>query len=457
MANKKNSNVVKFGRPRFSIGTVLFFLIFLYIVFFSFHFLNKEHISIYEVNEKQMSDNNTMVGIAIRTEDVYTAPTSGYINFYNGKGSKIGKGNPIFSIDQNGSVNDLIQDMDSNIEFTSEDISSIRTTISSYKNNFDFSNYDNVYDFKYNVESEVLSYMSDKTYAKLTGMSENPAFQVANVTTSGVVAYWTDNLQGITADKVTADTFSKEDYSCTVLKSSDSVTQGDAVCKVATSEDWSIVIQLNEEQFAKLEDKERVKIRFCKDNIELSLPFRTFSVGSDIFAELYLTNYLSRYIDERFIDLELLLNSAEGLKIPVSSLVEKSCYIVPVDYLMKGSDSDDDVISYEVIDDNGTKGTEPVSTFAYCDEEYVYIDAVLLQPGLYFVKPDSDEKFQLGEMRTLKGVYNVNEGFCVFKQVEILYENKEYCIVRNNTRYGLAVYDHIVINPDMISEDDIIF
>ena len=457
MTAKRRSNVIRFQRPRFSIGTVLFFLIFLYVILFSVHFLNKEHITIYEVNEKQMSDNNTTVGIAVRTEEVYKAPSSGYINFYNSKGSKVGKGNPVFSVDQSGSVNDLIQSMDSDVELSADDINSIRTTISSYRDNFNFSSYGAVYDFKYNIESEVLSFLSEKTYSKLSDMTGNSSFSVTNASTSGVVAYQTDNMEGITADSISADSFNEENYTSNVLKTSDSVTQGEAVCRIATSEDWSIVIKLNEEQYAKLDDKERVRIRFCKDNIELSLPFRTYSAGTDNFAELYMSDYLSRYIDERFIKIELLLNSAEGLKIPVSSLVEKSCYIVPVNYLMKGADSDEDIISYEVIDENGSKGSEPVSTFAYIDDEYVYIDAVLLQPGLYIINPDSDEKFQLGEMRTLKGVYNVNEGFCQFKQVEILYENKEYCIVKNNTRYGLSVYDHIVVNPELISEDDIIF
>ena len=457
MTAKRRSNVIRFQRPRFSIGTVLFFLIFLYVIFFSVHFLNKEHITIYEVNEKQMSDNNTTGGIAVRTEEVYKAPSSGYINFYNSKGSKVGKGNPVFSVDQSGSVNDLIQSMDSDVELSADDINSIRTTISSYRDNFNFSSYGAVYDFKYNIESEVLSFLSEKTYSKLSDMTENSSFSVTNASTSGVVAYQTDNMEGITADSISADSFNEENYTSNVLKTSDSVTQGEAVCRIATSEDWSIVIKLNEEQYAKLDDKERVRIRFCKDNIELSLPFRTYSAGTDNFAELYMSDYLSRYIDDRFIKIELLLNSAEGLKIPVSSLVEKSCYIVPVNYLMKGADSDEDIISYEVIDENGSKGSEPVSTFAYIDDEYVYIDAVLLQPGLYIINPDSDEKFQLGEMRTLKGVYNVNEGFCQFKQVEILYENKEYCIVKNNTRYGLSVYDHIVVNPELISEDDIIF
>ena len=131
MTAKRRSNVIRFQRPRFSIGTVLFFLIFLYVIFFSVHFLNKEHITIYEVNEKQMSDNNTTVGIAVRTEEVYKAPSSGYINFYNSKGSKVGKGNPVFSVDQSGSVNDLIQSMDSDVELSADDINSIRTTISS--------------------------------------------------------------------------------------------------------------------------------------------------------------------------------------------------------------------------------------------------------------------------------------------------------------------------------------
>lgn len=457
MATRNNSNVIKFKKPRFSIGSVIFLMIFIYIVFFSLHFLNKERITIYEVNEKQISDNSTTVGIAIRTEEIYNAPTSGFISFYNSKGSKLAKGAIAYAIDQNGSMNDYLADIENNSDMTSSDISTILSDISNFNNNFDFSNYSTVYDFKYNVESDILSYISSISYSKMTDKLNNTSFSITNTNNSGVIAYWTDNMEDITADTITSSSFDESDYTKNILKTSDSVNQGDAVCKLITSEDWSIIIKLEDEQLAKLEDKERVRIRFCKDNIKLTVPFRLFTSGGDNYAELSLSDYMARYIDDRYIKIELLLNSADGLKIPVSSLVEKSCYIVPRSYLTKGSDSSAEVLSYEVLLDNNTMGTQDISSFAMVDDEYVYIDAMLLQPGTYIRSPGTDERYPLGEMKTLKGVYNVNKGFCQFKQVEILYENKEYCIIKNHTDYGLQVYDHIVVNPELIDEDDIIY
>lgn len=75
--HKKQSNVIKYKRTGFSIGSVLFVIILLYIVFVSVHFLRKEHISIYEVTEKQIYDDNETVGIALRQEEVYTADSTG--------------------------------------------------------------------------------------------------------------------------------------------------------------------------------------------------------------------------------------------------------------------------------------------------------------------------------------------------------------------------------------------
>lgn len=457
MASSKKSNVIKFKKPRFSIGTAIFSLLFLYIVFSSFNFLNKEKISIYEVNEKQMSDNNTTVGVAIRKEDIYTSPSTGYISYYNSIGSKVRRGAPIFSVDQTGSINDLLEDIGSDVEMSSADFEPIRSAISTYKNSFDYSDYNQVYDFKYLIESSLLSYISDKNYSKLASVNNSNSFAITNATNSGLVAYWTDSLEGILPETVNKDTFSEDNYSKVTLKTSDSVNEGDPVCKVVTSEDWSIVIKLNDTQYTKLEGKERVKIKFCKDDVEVNVPYRIFVSDGVYYAELYMNNYVSRYIDDRFINIELLLNSAEGLKIPSSSIIEKSCYKIPASFLTKGDESNDLVLTYEVYLENGKTSTENIGTFAYKDEEYVYIDCLLLQPGTTLINPENDERFQIGEMCTLLGVYNVNKGFCQFKHVEVVYENKDYCIVKKNMDYGLAVYDHIVINPDLIGENDIIY
>ena len=61
------------------------------------------------------------------------------------------------------------------------------------------------------------------------------------------------------------------------------------------------------------------------------------------------------------------------------------------------------------------------------------------------------------EKKALEGVYNVNKGYAVFEVVEILDQNDSYCIVKGGTTYGLAVYDHIVLNASTVDEDDLLY
>jgi len=457
LAGSSNTNVIKFKKTKFNINIVLIGFLIIYVVFYIVSFFNKEYIGIYQVNEKQMSDNNTIVGIAIREEDIYTAPSSGYVSFYNKRGSKIGKNGTLFSIDPTGEVNDILGEINDKSSISEEQIRSIRAEISSYNNNFNYADYNQIYDFKYTIESLALTGMSEKAVKKIATSDNASSFDIEKASSSGIVAYWTDSLEGINKDTITTDSFNEANNKKEMLKTSDQVSQGSNVCKVVTSEDWEIIIQITDEQKKKIEEREIVKFRFCKDDIELNVPYEIFSKDGVFYARLFLNNYLSRYIDDRYIDIELLLNSAEGLKIPVSSQLEKSCYIAPVSYLTKGDNNNKDVLCYEVVNEDGTLSTANIESFAYCDEEYVYIDGMLIQPGLQLINTTTNERFTIGEMRSLKGVYCVNNGFCQFKCIEIIYENEEYYIIKKDTAYGVDIYDNIVINPDLINENDIIY
>lgn len=455
------SNVVKYRRTGFSIGSVLFVIILLYIIFVSVHFLRKEHITIYEVTEKQIYDDNTTTGIAIRKEEVYTAQQAGYVGYYNSNASKVSKGSTIYTLDPTGTYKDELSDSKGASKISSENISDIRSKIKAFHTDFDYADYSTVYNFKYSIESSVLSLVSDKMIAKLQNSNENgggnSSFSLYSANNTGIVTYWTDGLENIDESSVNEDCFVEDNHPKTTHKTSDSISTGDAVCKIVTDENWNIIIKLDEKQKQKLEDKDTVRIRFIKDNLETTVPYTLFNADGTDYANIALDKYMIRYIDDRYIKLELILNSAEGLKIPVSSVIEKNCYIIPVDYLTKGGDSDKDVLVYETTNKDGSKSAENIDSFAYKDEKYVYVDALLIQPGTSICKPSSDERFSVSEIKAIKGVYNVNEGYCQFKHIEVIYENKEYCIVKKDTEYGLSVYDHIVVNPGLIDEDDIIY
>ena len=57
---------------------------------------------------------------------------------------------------------------------------------------------------------------------------------------------------------------------------------------------------------------------------------------------------------------------------------------------------------------------------------------------------------------TLIGVYNINKGYADFKQITILDQNDEYAIVEPNMKYGLSVYDYIVLNAESVKDDQLI-
>ena len=77
--------------------------------------------------------------------------------------------------------------------------------------------------------------------------------------------------------------------------------------------------------------------------------------------------------------------------------------------------------------------------------------------GTVLIKPESAETYTMEDTKKLTGVYNINQGYAVFKEVTILCESDEYYIVREGDAYGLNNYDHIVQDGSSMEEDEIVF
>ena len=86
----------------------------------------------------------------------------------------------------------------------------------------------------------------------------------------------------------------------------------------------------------------------------------------------------------------------------------------------------------------------------------VYVDTGNFEDGDTIIKPESSERMNLMEKVSLNGVYNVNKGYAVFTQVNILCESEDYYIIEEGTSYGLANYDHIALDGSMIQDNQII-
>ena len=164
------------------------------------------------------------------------------------------------------------------------------------------------------------------------------------------------------------------------------------------------------------------------------------------------------FCTDRFLDLELITEEEEGLKIPNSSIVQKEFFLVPEDYVVQGGNSSSFGVMKETYKEDGSKSSEFVETpiYEHADNEY-YLDDSQLRIGDVIVKPNSTETYTVSKRGGLIGVYNINKGYADFKQIQILYQNDEYSIVKSNTEYGLNVYDYIALNAEAVTVNDFIY
>ena len=463
MSSRDNNKVVKYRKPlNLNIGMIIFAAIFVYIIICVFGYFTQKHIVPYEVTAGSLSTNNIYRGIALREEEIVTANQAGYINYYAREGERVGVGNLVYTLDESGRLAEYLGEANSGENSLSrEDLSELKSEISGFANNFDKENFSQVYDFKYDVRGTILKLANANILKNIdtinsSGMSELVTFCRAPQT--GVVVYSIDNYEDLTLEQFTKDLYDTRNYEKTQLISNELIASGDPVYKLCRSEDWALVIQLDEEKALELEELKVVKVKFLKNQYtswaEVS---RYTNVEGDIFVKLSFTNSMITFCTDRFLDIELITEDEKGLKIPNSSIVEKEFFIVPKEYVIKGGNSNNYGVMRETYAEDGTVTTEFVATAIYneTDTDY-YLDDSQLRIGDYIIKPDSTDKEAISKRGTLIGVYNINKGYADFKQINILYQNDEYSIVKSNTQYGLSVYDYIVLDASTVEENEII-
>lgn len=463
MSGSDNNKIVKYRKPlNLNIGMIIFAAIFVYIIICVFSYFTQKHIVPYEVTAGSLSTNNIYRGIALRKEEIVTAERAGYINYYAREGERVGVGNLVYTLDESGRLSEYLGDENSGENsLTREDLSELKSEISNFANNFDKENFSQVYDFKYDVKGTILKLANANVLKNIdtinsSGLSELISFCRAPQT--GVVIYSVDNYEDLTLEQFTKDLYNPQNYEKTQLISNELIASGDPVYKLSRSEDWSLVIQVDEEKALELEDLGVVKVKFLKNqNTSWAEVKRYTNPDGDIFVQLSFTNSMITFCTDRFLDIELITEDEKGLKIPNSSIVEKEFFIVPKEYVTKGGNSNNNGVMRETYAEDGTVTTEFVETTIYneTDTEF-YLDDSQLRIGDYIIKPESTEKSVISKRGTLIGVYNINKGYADFKQINILYQNDEYSIVKSNTQYGLSVYDYIVLDASSVEENEII-
>lgn len=435
-------------RIHLNIGIVIYLAVFLYLIIRLILYFTETHISSYQVVSGPLSSNETYTALALREETVVYAAEEGSIRYYIRDGAKTGKNSPVCRIGNTENTAVLT-------ETTKDQQSQIRKILAEFAASYDPDSYSETDNIRYEAENVLLG--------ELSAASGDDGVSLASA--DGTVVYATDGYESYKEDDIREEWFDRSSYQVQIRGSYDTVQSGDPIYKIVTDEAWKLAIQVTDSQFAKLSTMTSVKVKFLKDGQTQNGTIETKQIQGKNYAFVTLQNGMARYAQDRFLQVELVTNIQSGLKIPNTSIVKKEFYRIPAEYRTVGGDSNTAGVLREVVGDNGSISTEFVSLTLYTDPQEeldegekpacYYVDTSELNAGDVLVVPDSQSKYTVKDTETLKGVFNINQGYAVFRLICVLDQNDEFTIVEEGTSSGIDLYDYIVADASAVEENQI--
>lgn len=468
----------------YNIATIMFGALFVYMIVTVILYSTSSHVTSYQVTVGPLTKNPVCTALAIREEQIVPAGASGYVEYYAREGMQVRKNGSVYAI------TNTRKEVKS-VELSEEQLEKMRSNMANFSYGFSGSDFYDAYSFKYELQGSILQAAgimeqgsadskgeadTDEETGALVGEEVGSMValgrqSVYTAPEAGIVVYSTDGYESLTTENITEEAFNEKSYKKTDLLTSKEIAAGDPVYKVITSENWTLMVPLTDKLAATLSGRESIKVKFTKDGESQNGSLSIVQIGNQKAARIQLKNGMPRYASDRFLEVELVINTQSGLKIPVSSVVEKEFYTIPRNFLAQGDNGEGKGFIKEV-DGKSSSVTEFVDAVIYKEvnskgqeigwgeEEdtsgYCYVDKETFEEGDVLKKPDSSETYTVKETDKLQGVYGMNKGYAVFRQINILDQNEEYCIVSQGTSYGLQAFDYIVLDGESVKEEEIL-
>ncbi len=451
------------NRISFILALMVVLALFGHMLQYVYAYFTKKTITVYEVIQGSISSNKEFNAFALRDETVFFSPLNGSIIYLAPNASRVSVRSKLYAIDESGSiVNNISKDGLKNQNISPDAISDLMCEVSSYSGSQDLSKFDGIYRFKSDFDASLsqiyLAAAMDSMSAQIEEATNTGTFHTYKPTAPGIIVYNVDGMEDITLDTFNSSMLLGSDNGTYSLKNQHQVSEGQPIYKMINSDKWQLVMEIDNALADEIRDDSYVEIRFLGDDACTWTECTTFDRDGHTYLLLTLDDGVERYANQRNIPVKVLNTGVTGLKLPNSAIVSKEFYTIPKEYFYSSDEYGGLAV---MVKSNQTDSIDMVSPTIYFETEgYYYIDPLELSGDNKLVKGFSNSATSLydvgSEKDSLLGVYNVNKGYAVFKQIEIIYQNEEYSIIKTGTSYGIAMYDHIALQGDIISENELI-
>lgn len=476
MADKNNKVIRYKNRWHGSVIGFLFLFIFIYLAVQLYFFFTKEKVSIFEVQEKALYSTATdYKGFLTRDEQVVSVSKDAYVNYSVREGLKAALGSTIYTTQDISAITDaLLKEYSSAQVLSTSSISTLKGKLEKAARHDLDSNFSLAYQDKNDLEVSVLDAYLMVASDALESFSSEDAYCVKS-DQSGYILFRTDTYDGYIPEDVTLACFNEDAYSMKVYGNGEQRKKGDFAYKLVADDSFCVTFPISETDAARYRNKKYLSIELTSIGVTVNGAFsmHTASDGTTM-ATVSLNKYGSSYLTERFVDFKIAEDDINGYKIPKSAVLSKDFLVVPEQYIVNSEEKGVGVFKEEIQSDGSAQAVfTKVSIYAKQGNSY-YIAAAGLTTDDYLIGAsvekntdgteetivtDATDRHLIAISAPLTGVYSVNKGYCVFRQVDILSETSDnnYYIINTGTYYGLSAYDRIILNADLVTENQIIY
>nr|WP_296191415.1 HlyD family efflux transporter periplasmic adaptor subunit [uncultured Anaerobutyricum sp.] len=448
-----------------NLGTIVFLIIVIYLMAYVLTYLGKSKLAIYEVSASNIVDSMEGTGVALRKETLVNTNRKGYINYYVQDGSMVSKNGIVYTIDTTGKVQNYLKGVlqkKSKVSRTEKErvVEQLKVFSEGYTDN----EFSSLYEAQRDISGTLMAY-TDTILAnnkeQLTEKYGQDSYITVTSPKEGIVSFASDGLEGLEQKKVSKDTFINK-VKMKELRTDKKQSAGSPVYRLVEGQDWQLMISLGHNDYNRLkkreEDSSTVQVTFHKDNFTTATKYHCIKQDGRYYVVLSFDNYIQRYLNQRYLYVTLTLSETEGLKIPSSSLVKKNVYKIPKSFLVNGGNSSKkNQINIMNTNKKGERVLSQTTVDIYkTDEKYAYVSSKDLKKGIVVSETDKQKIYTLKNITQIQGVYIVNRGYTVFKQVVMVERNEDYCIV-DAQNSGIELYDRIILNSDTVKEDQVIY
>lgn len=459
MNSKKNKKVIQLNKDiKINAATAIIAAILLYVIIYVIIAVSKEPITIYRVNKSNVNNNIILNGIAVREEKIINTTKPGYICYYIRDGEKIKKNSTICTIDETGELFNVISESENYDNLlTSDDYNDIRALISLYKVTYNDDTFYNAYNFENNVNNKVVELTNEIMMQQVSGTATS--MSAVNSPYSGIVTYYIDGYESFDIQSISAEAFDMSKYQKQTLKTGDVVSANNPIIKVVPNENWNIIAPITPEQYSSISDSSYIYFRINNSSYTVSMPYEIINGTDGTYINIKINKYLSNYISERFLSIEILQADDTGLKVPVSALVEKDTYKIPIDYLSAGGNqTNTNRINVQVRNENGDITINQIKPNIYMiDEEYCYVDPNSFNDTDVLMNINTNQTIAVSllEIHKLSGVYSANRGTAEFRHVTVLKTIDDFALIKSGE--DISVYDNIIFDSSKVKENQVIY